>query len=121
MITLGLLRSVVRYNIVVAFAFSWIINPFTLIPIYYGYYYLGCLILGGDSIMGVDGFRQAMQPIIHSEHFLDALKQFVLLDLEILKKWATAAVIVAPCIGLLAYVSTYRILSKRRAARAHVE
>lgn len=120
-LTLGILRSFVRYNIVVAFALTWIINPLTIIPIYYGYYYLGSLILGGETIVGVDGFRGAMVPILHSKHFLDALKQFLLLDLEVLKNWAVAAVIVSLSVGSLGYVIAYRILVKRRIAGAQPE
>ncbi len=116
LLILGLLRTVLRFNIVVAYAFTWIINPFTVIPLYYGYYYVGSLILGGESIMGTAGFEKAMEPIIHSQHFVDALKQFVLLDLEILKRWAIMAVMVSVPVSVLGYFIAYRIQSRRRAS-----
>jgi uncharacterized protein (DUF2062 family) len=116
-LTLGLLRLFFRYNIVVAFGFSWILNPFTVLPLYYGYYYLGSLVLGGDTIMGMHGFEQAMDPIIHSKHFVEALKQFALLDLVILERWAVTAVVVSTSSAFLGYVVSHRILTKRRALR----
>jgi len=116
-LALGLLRVFLRYNIVVAFAFTWIVNPFTVIPLYYGYYYIGSLILGGESIMGVAGFRQAMEPIIHAKHFLDALKQFALLDLQLLKSWAVMAVLVSIPTSVLGYVMAYYIQNRRSTSR----
>jgi hypothetical protein len=116
-LALFLLRVFLRYNVVVAFAVTWIVNPFTVIPLYYGYYYVGSLILGGESSMGVAGFRQAMEPIIHAKHFLDALKQFALLDLQLLKSWAVMAVMVSIPTSVLGYVMTYYIQSKRRASK----
>ncbi|MDQ7785279.1 MAG: DUF2062 domain-containing protein [Desulfomonilaceae bacterium] len=116
LLTLGIVRTFLRYNIVVAFAFTWIINPFTVLPLYYGYYYVGSLILGGESIMGSSGFHQAMEPIVHSRNFLDALRQFVLLDLMILKSWAITAILVSIPAGVLGYAIAYRVQSRRRAS-----
>ncbi len=116
-LTLGIVRIFLRYNIVVAFAFTWIVNPFTVIPLYYGYYYVGSIILGGETIMGVAGFRQAMEPIIHAQHFLDGLRQFALLDLRLLKSWVVTAIMVSVPTSILGYVITYYIQSRRRASQ----
>ncbi|MFH1112420.1 MAG: DUF2062 domain-containing protein, partial [Pseudomonadota bacterium] len=103
-VALCLLRLFFRFNVVVAFAFTWIVNPFTVIPLYYGYYYVGSLISGGQSIMGAGGFQKAMEPIIHSQHFLEALRQFALLDLQVLKRWAITAMMVSVPVSVLGYL-----------------
>lgn len=112
-LTLALLRPFIRYNVGLAFAMTWIINPFTLIPIYTGYYYLGSLILGRSQTIGIDQFREALQPIVHADHFLAALKEFLVLDLEILTRWAIAASIVSIICAVAGYVITYRIRMRR--------
>lgn len=115
-ITLAALRAAVKYNIVIAFALTWIINPLTVIPIYYAYYYMGALILGGPPPMGVEGFRQAMQPILHAAHFGEALKEFVHLDLEILIRWAIPALTIGSIASVAGYFITYRIQCHRRSS-----
>ena len=44
-VVLALLRTLFRFNSVVAFAFTWVNNPFSIIPLYYGYYYFGARLL----------------------------------------------------------------------------
>jgi uncharacterized protein (DUF2062 family) len=113
--TLMLLRPFVRYNVGLAFAVTWIINPFTIIPIYTLYYYIGSLILGGSQTISIERYREALQPIVHAGHFVAALKDFLFLDLQILKRWAIAASIVSPVSGLAGYLITYRIRVRRNA------
>lgn len=117
-LTLALVRPFVRYNVGLAFAMTWIVNPFTIIPLYTAYYYVGSLILGGSQRIGIDQFREALRPIIHADHFMADLKQFLFLDLEILAQWAIAASIVSIISALAGYVITYRILVRRNAEHA---
>ncbi|MFH1117713.1 MAG: hypothetical protein V1792_27655, partial [Pseudomonadota bacterium] len=60
---------------------------------------------------------KAMEPIIHSQHFLEALRQFALLDLQVLKRWAITAMMVSVPVSVLGYLIAYRIQSSRRASR----
>lgn len=114
-LTLALLRPFIRYNVGLAFAMTWIVNPFTIIPIYSAYYYVGSLMLGGSQRIGIDQFREALRPIVHADHFVAALKQFLFLDLEILTRWAIAASIVSIISALAGYVITYRIRIRHNA------
>ena len=45
MLIMGALRVIFRFNFLIAFAFSWIINPFTILPIYYADYRVGSLLM----------------------------------------------------------------------------
>ena len=64
--------------------------------------------------MGVEGFRQAMQPILHADHFGKALKEFAYLDLEILIPWSISALTVGSIASVAGYFITYRIQCRRR-------
>ncbi|MCG8377276.1 MAG: DUF2062 domain-containing protein, partial [Chlorobiales bacterium] len=58
-VSMALLRLVFKFNLIIAYAFSWILNPCTIVPIYYGAYKLGGLILGRNEDVDVEGFRQS--------------------------------------------------------------
>jgi hypothetical protein len=101
---MGLLRAVFRYNTVIAFAFSWVNNPFTMIPMYYGYYYLGSLILGKPVALTGEMFQQMMVPIVHADHFWQAIHEFMYLGWDILVRWAVTSVILGVTSAALGYV-----------------
>jgi len=48
MLLTGLLATLLRANKVVGLPWVWISNPVTMLPIYYGNYRLGRVLLGGD-------------------------------------------------------------------------
>ena len=54
-----------RFNLVVAFAWSWVSNPFTLGPLYYLYYVTGGIALAGKeaAIQSFGAFRQALAAV----------------------------------------------------------
>ena len=56
------LSAVVRGNVIASVPWSWISNPFTTIPIWYGCYVLGAVILGQQPVSWeeVDHAAQAM-------------------------------------------------------------
>jgi uncharacterized protein len=113
MISLALLRLLFRFNSVVAFAFTWVNNPITLLPMYYGFYCLGSIILGESVIMTADDFRNLMYPIIHAAHFLDSIRSFLYLGGDLLERWAVGALSVGAVSGALGYAIGYRVRKKR--------
>jgi uncharacterized protein len=113
MLCLGIARLLIRFNILVAFAFTWVNNPITLIPMYYGYYYLGSLILGRSEMMTLEGFHQLMDPVTRSGHFWQSLRAFAHLGADIVLRWAIAAVVVAILSGILGYAVGYFVQSRR--------
>ncbi len=117
-VTLALLLVLVRFNFPVAFAITWIVNPFTVIPIYYGYYAAGSFLLGDAPSMGMDGFRGMMAPVLNASNFLQALKLFVFLDFRILERWMVAALLFSTVSAALGYVATYVVLTNRRKKKA---
>ncbi|MEW6532691.1 MAG: DUF2062 domain-containing protein [Thermodesulfobacteriota bacterium] len=113
MIALGLSRAIFRFNVVLAFVFTCVSNPFTIIPMYYGYYRLGSFILGYESILSSDAFQQAMKPLLSAEYFWESLPAFLALGEDILIRWSVAAVIVSVVTAIPGYVLTYRFQKLR--------
>jgi uncharacterized protein len=116
--TLGLLLLMIRYNFPVAFAFTWIVNPLTVIPIYYGYYYAGGFLLGHSTAMDMEDFRQTMAPILDAGNFLQALKLFLYLDFGILERWVLAALLLSTLFAALGYIAAYFIQTHRKERNA---
>jgi uncharacterized protein (DUF2062 family) len=113
MLMLAALRFCFRFNAVLAFALTWVNNPLSLLPMYYGYYYLGSLVLGKNPAMGLQDFRMLMQPILHADYFWNSVQAFLLLSCDILVRWALAAALVSMVTGLIGYMVTYRIQKTR--------
>ena len=117
---LGLLRLAVRFNIILAFAVSSVVNPFNIIPLYYGYYWLGSLVLGRPVAMNFEVFQRIMNPVLDKAYFWEVHAAFIQLGWEILVRWAVAAAILAVVSGALGYVVTYRIQKKRCMGKAQM-
>jgi len=120
---LGLLRLVFRFNSVIAFAFTWVTNPFSFVPMYYGYYRIGSFLLGKPSMMGEDAFRQLITPVLEEGYFWESLNSFMLLGWQFLERWFVAAAILTPVSALIGYILCYhiqRMRYKRRADRMGV-
>lgn len=49
MLLVAVLAVPLRCNVPVAIAMVWISNPLTVVPLYFGFYWLGALMLGRDS------------------------------------------------------------------------
>ena len=113
MMLLGLLRLLFRFNAIIAFAFTWVNNPVSIIPMYYGYYCLGSLLLGRQVIMSAEDFRTLMQPILHAEYFWRSVQAFVYLGWDIVVRWSIAALTVSATCGLIGYVVSYRLWMRR--------
>jgi uncharacterized protein len=113
-----LLRSALRFNLIVALAFSWVCNPFNVIFLYYGYYYLGSIILGKPS-MDYEVFRGLLDPIAQESYFWETLYDFVRLGKDLLLRWTIAAIVLAVISGVLGYVVTLRVQTARCKRRAY--
>lgn len=118
MVLLGLLRLCFRFNTVVAFAFTWVNNPLTLIPMYYGYYYVGSLILGRPVALTGETFGQLMTPVVHAGNFWESFQGFARLGWDIVERWAVTAVSLAAITGVLGYVVGYHIQKTNCVRRA---
>ena len=119
-VSLGLLRLAFRFNFILALAVSSIVNPFNIIPLYYGYYRLGSLVLGRPVAMDFEVFQRIMNPVLDKAFFWEVHAAFIRLGCEILIRWVIAAAIVAVISGALGYVITFRIQKKRCRTKARM-
>ncbi len=117
LITLAILRALCRFNYLIAFAFTFVSNPLDMIPLYYGYYHLGSLVLGKSVTLDYGIFEKIMHPIMDKDHFWQILPAFMELGYEILVRWIVAAAIVAAFFGILGYLITFKV-QKERCKRA---
>ncbi len=118
MICLGLLRLVLRFNFLLAFACTWINNPLSVIPMYYGYYCLGSWLMGQPVLIDVHDFENIMKPLIRADYFWESVRAFLYLGLEILIRWSVAALLVAAVAGVVGYVCSYHAQKARCMRRA---
>jgi len=112
-VVLAALRVFIRFSFVVGWAFTLLSNPFNMIPLYYGYYLLGSLILGQRATMGFEVFSRHMGPIMERAYFWEALADFSQLGYEILIRWCVAAILLAAVFGPIGYIVTVKVQSAR--------
>ena len=117
-VTLGLLRSVNRFNFLIAVAFSFVCNPLNMLPLYYGYYRLGAYVTGCGNRMDFAVFNKLMDPVTDSIYFWEAATAFAHLGTELLLAWFISAVILSVVFGILGYLVTFKIQHFRCARRA---
>ncbi len=118
MMVLGLLRLLFRFNTIIAFACTWVNNPVSIIPMYYGYYCLGSLVLGRQVIMSAEDFQTLMRPMLYPEYFWHSAQAFVYLGWDIVVRWSVAALIVSATCGLIGYLGSYRLWKVRCSRKA---
>lgn len=109
LLVLGLIRGFFKFNVLMAFAFTWVNNPITVIPLYYGYYYLGSMILGRGAILSPQAFHDVMDPIIHAEYFWQSVDAFLLLGWDFVLRWSVTALAVGVTTGIAGYAIGYHI------------
>jgi uncharacterized protein len=119
LVSLALLRILFRFNYVVAAGFTLVSNPFNIIPLYYGYYCLGSVLIGKPTALNFQSFEKLVNPITDQTYLWEALPAFMELGSEILVRWLAAAVFLAMLFGVVGYVVTYKIQQNRcrKAAR----
>lgn len=113
LITLALLRTLCRFNYIIAFAFTFVSNPLDMVPLYYGYYHLGSFVLGKSVTLDYRIFEKIMHPIIDKDYFWEVFPAFMELGHEILTRWIVAAVILAMLFGTLGYLITFKVQKER--------
>lgn len=112
-IALGILRALFRFNFIVAFAFTWVCNPFNMILVYYVYYLLGSMVVGQPAAMSFEAFSKLLNPIIEKSHFWEAFSEFLQLSKDLLVRWSVAALLVSLISGATGYTVTYRVQKMR--------
>ena len=120
MLILGIARLIFKFNFMVAFGFTFVVNPFTVIPLYYGYYLLGSFLLGESPSLSFENFKSAMGPVMETDHFWETVLAFFHLGEMIVRRWLVAAAFVGVLTGGLGYVATY-IVQKRRCFKSVVK
>ena len=118
----------IRFNLPVALAMVWISNPFTTIPLYYGMYWIGIMLLG-QQLMGFGSFKQNLRMLIEStkegEGFFESLRIGVkgLFDIGVdiaVPMWVGGIVLGVVC-SVPSALFTYRWLLKRMQRRKKSE
>ena len=109
----GLLRLLLRFNLLAGFAFTWVCNPFTIFPLYYFCYWLGSLLLGRPIDMSFEAFRALMHSTVNQEYFWGTLVEFAKLGQGLLVRWLIGAGVVAIISATAGYVITLRIQTIR--------
>lgn len=112
-VSLGLLRLIFKFNSVLAFAFTWVNNPITMLPLYYGYYCLGSLMLAKPLVMSLEDFRCLMHPIVSGGYVWESVRLFLYLGGDLLERWFVGALFVGVVVGVIGYVAGYRVCRKR--------
>lgn len=112
-VVLALVRCVARFNFVVSMGVAAVVNPLTIVPLYYGYYCLGSHLLGQPAELDRELFATMMHPIVSKGHSWEAIHAFSKLSGAILTRWVAAAAVVASLLGIISYMITEKIQDKR--------
>ncbi|MCX5874553.1 MAG: DUF2062 domain-containing protein [Deltaproteobacteria bacterium] len=121
MICLGLLRLALRFNMLAAFAFTWINNPLSVGPMYYGFYLFGSFLLNRPPIGNFHEFYLLITPILEAKNLFDGFKEFLALGSDIMVRWFVGAFSTAIPLGLLGYFLSFRIQTARAIKRVRSE
>lgn len=112
-IFLAVTRVVFKFNIILALALTWVNNPLTVAPMYYGYYLIGTAIIGNSTKINSEAFLELMEPLFQADSFFDSLSGLAEIGSDILLRWGIGASVVGLLFGVLGYVATYYIQSYR--------
>jgi uncharacterized protein len=118
MVLMGLLRLAFRFNTALAFAFTWVNNPFTVVPMYYGYYCLGSRVLGKPATLDAAAFRNLLNPVLQADYFWGSVHSFLYLGRDIVVRWSLGAVLVATVCAVAGYAVSYQVQKLRADSRA---
>lgn len=112
-IFIGLLRLLIRFNLLVALAFTWINNPISVGPMYYAFYRIGSFLLNRRPVTDFNEFHNVLIPIFQATRFGDACARFLALGGDIVLRWFIGSFIVAIPLGLVGYFISLRIQTSR--------
>lgn len=65
--------SFLDFSLPLSIALTWISNPFTMLPLYFLYYYIGALVLPGYAAMGWSEFSALLLPLTEVSGMLGSL------------------------------------------------
>jgi uncharacterized protein len=113
-----LLRLLVRFNVLIAFAFTWVNNPLTLAPMYYIFYLIGSISLGKTPAKNFQDFQVLFKPIIEADGLREVCAQLLTLGGDFLSRWFVGAFVSAIPLGLTSYFISLRFLKSRQQKKA---
>ncbi len=120
LVLITFLRFFVRFNSLLAVAFSLVSNPFNFLPLYYGYYLLGSCIIGASPNVSRETFDTMMLGVADSGHFAESWAAFLNLSGDILTRWSVAAVLLGVSTSIIGYLVTYWIKKRMMNRRAEL-
>ncbi|MGC8659555.1 MAG: DUF2062 domain-containing protein [Desulfomonilaceae bacterium] len=116
-ICMGVVRLFVKFNLLIAFAFSCVNNPVSVGPLYYLFYLTGSFFLERPAVKNFHEFYLLISPILQARHYEDALRQFLDLSGDILLRWAMGSVTISIPLALIGYFVSLRIQTCRARKR----
>ncbi|MCK6512616.1 DUF2062 domain-containing protein [Myxococcota bacterium] len=109
-------------NRIVAVAMCWVSNPVTMLPMYYGYLWLGWILTGRGWMppFSLEGWRQQFATYLQRDPsqmtWVDQIKGFVMAGLgELALPMWIGSLIIATLISIPMYPLTLRIVRRYRA------
>ncbi|MBI5569003.1 MAG: DUF2062 domain-containing protein [Desulfomonile tiedjei] len=115
--SLVVLRSLLRFNYLLAAGVTLVCNPLDIIPLYYGFYVLGSRVLGETTTLDIAAVESLINPVMSKTYFWEAFTSFTQIGREFLVRWFVGGTIV----GLVSAVPGYFItleVQKRRCEKA---
>ncbi len=112
-IILGLLRLIIKFNPAIATVVSFINNPLTVGPLYYGYYVLGCRLLGNPEFCPVPNGGPAVEVCLAPS----AMPPFIDGASMVISRCAVTALLVSIIGGALGYVVAWCVQSVWRTTK----
>lgn len=109
------------FNLPVAIAYNWVSNVFTLAPIYYVFMITGRLMMGDwTSLTGFDEFSQRLSESLSAgAGFWEAMYVYSVKIFEVFGvPMFVGCVPWALFLGWLTYITTFRLVTKRREKKA---
>jgi uncharacterized protein (DUF2062 family) len=113
---IGILRMLLRFNVILALSFSLVSNPFTVIPLYRSYYGIGRLFIGKSGAFNIQQVDSMMDATVSQTYAWDSMAAFSRLGADILLRWFIGALVFAMIFGTIGYILTYFFQTKRRAS-----
>lgn len=116
----GIVRAVKpswNFNLLIACAWTWTTNIFTVPPIYYAFFVTGRVMLGhGNGFYGYDAFMHQLHDILHTE--ADAFESLWIYVWRMIEAWGLPMVVGcipwAIVLGWVGYVWTIRFIRNFR-------
>lgn len=112
-----IIGTLIRANRIIAVVLCWISNPVTLIPLYYGNYWLGGKILGID-LWTFGNFSTRLHDLMLTRERLGYIASLKQLGFETALPLWVGSLIIATMAAILAYPVVLFLLMQRRKRKA---